>query len=134
MKKLTTILILMISVFTGVFAESAYERDRAYTESHPEERKSLEEIQLENNKFMLGVEESYLKMLITETWELKDILDAEVTYSFRAVTFKGKKNKVIVNVVLNTVTVNGRDYKFDKDFVICESAKNAHRLNKIINK
>ncbi len=133
MKKLITTILLMVLGLTAI-AESIEE----ILKEDEEFQKKLDAEQLEENREMLKDEESFLKMLVYETWdqELKGFYkdDTEVTYSFRAVTLKRGKNRVIVNVVLNTVTVNGRAYKFDKDFEICKSAKKAHELNKVVNK
>lgn len=131
MKKLTTILILMISVFTGVFAESTYERCDSYMESHLE-IKTLEEIQKEDEETLRKMKWDACdsRWFFKGAWKLESIDEVQVKYSRSAVTYTSGKHKCTVYITRDEVYIDGKKPStYTKEFLL-ENGKKAYKLHK----
>lgn len=129
MKKLITILTLMISVFTGVFAESAYERCDSYMELPPE-IKTFEEIQKEDEEYLRKVkcDACDSRWYFKGAWKLESVDEVQVKYSRSAVTYTSGEHKCTVYITRDEVYIDGKKPStYTKEFLL-ENGKKAYKL------
>lgn len=146
MKKLITILTVLVLGFTA-FAESAFERDRAYMESHPEEREAFQkakeekrkqrelEQELEFDTMVFETSENGLKSYLKGYWKLSSKDEIDVKYTRGAVTLTSGSHKCTIYVTSNEVYENGKKElnSYTKELLL-SNGKEAHRLQKKLNK